>query len=528
MAINFGQLNFDPTQIWFGNNPLREVWAGDEKVWPSGPQSDAKFWLDFNDANAPLKDKGTSGATFAVSGTYPYHDIDHEAFLGTSRLNTMPETNWRDGFTVSMWTRDTPASSGWKTIMHRAVASGTLTNEAYIVHNTSATTTTIVTGLKFGSVHKEFFSNYALPVSSNWFHTVVAWKRLTATSYNCTIYINGVQRGSFNATGYPSNAVFAFEELYIGGTRTGGEWFGRMDDLLVWDRGLSAAEVAELYNQGRSWLPQILTEGPLYFMVGEAGGMQLTTNFQTTSWSATGLPDGITLSQTGYLSGSATTEGSGTATIVANGANDQTAEKTYPWVVEALVSLSVDFVDDAELFAKFPHRGFDSRTSSSSPRNRGWVWNGMLVAGDNSAVTYWNVLAQRPIKGDAEWVLRTGDVVSSTDKLGLIISSSLDFTYQIILEITDDNIRLVRRTTGGVYSLRSYNTRDAGPGSDVRVVRTGTTVDVYASGDHKFTYDLSGYPYWNQSDNGYFGINMYSTSGRWCGRVDSFKANETA
>lgn len=337
MAIHLGQLNLDPTQMWFGNNPLKEVWVGNNKIWPSGPQSDAKFWFDFDDSAAILKNKGTTKPAFTVSGTFPVSDLDHAIFAATTRLSTTPTTDWVDGYTISMWTRDTPANSGWKTIMHRAVSSGTLTNEAYVVHNTSATTTTIATGLKFGSVHKEYSSNYSLPVSSNWFHTVVVWKRLTTTSYNCTIYINGVQRGSFNATGYASNTKFSTEQLYIGGNRTAGEWSGRMDDLLIWDRGLSAAEVTELYNQGRSRIPQILTPGPFDFVLGEPGGLYLVADFQVTSWSATGLPDGITLSSTGYLSGTATTEGSGTMVITASG--NGTATKAFVWNVSTVPML---------------------------------------------------------------------------------------------------------------------------------------------------------------------------------------------
>lgn len=335
MSILLGNGTSDPAQMFFGSNPLQEVWVGNNKIWPSGPQADAKFWFDFNEEAALLKNKGTTKPGIAVSGTFPSFDHDHAIFETTARLSTTPTTNWVNGYTISMWTRDTPANSGWKTMLHRAVPSGTLTNETYIVHNTSATTTTIVTGLKFGSVHKEYSSNYSLPVSSDWFHTVIAWRRLTTTSYNCTIYINGVQRGSFNATGYASNTKFGTEQLFIGGNRTTGEWSGRMDDLLIWDRGLSAAEVTELYNQGRSLIPQILTQGPFDFVLGEPGGLYLTADFASPSWSATGLPNGITLSPTGYLSGSATTEGSGSMVITATG-NGLSATKTYPWTVSTV------------------------------------------------------------------------------------------------------------------------------------------------------------------------------------------------
>lgn len=338
MSILLGNGASDPTQMFFGNNPLKEVWVGNNKIWPSGPQSDAKFWFDFNDGAAVLKNKGTSGPSLEVSGTFPVFDQDHAIFEPTSRLSTTPTTNWTNGYTVAMWTRDTPANSGWKTIMHRAVESGTLTNETYIVYNTSATTTTIATGLKFGSVHKEYLSNYSPPVSSVWFHTVVVWKRLTTTSYRCTIYIDGVERGNFSATGYASNTRFGTEKLYIGGNRTAGEWSGRMDDLLIWDRGLSSSEVTELYNQGRSWVPQILTEGPFDFAINESGSMTFVADFSVAEWSATGLPNGLTMDANGTLSGVATTEGSGTMVVTATGVG-LSATKSFSWTATTIPQL---------------------------------------------------------------------------------------------------------------------------------------------------------------------------------------------
>lgn len=335
MSILNGTGTTQPKEIWYGNNQIKEVWVGDNKIWPTGPQSDAQYWFDFDDDSARLKNKGLTRQGVAVTGTFPVFDHDHAIFEPTTNLNTTPTTNWVDGYSVSMWTKDTPPSSGWKTIIHRAVSSGTLTNEAYVVYDTSATATTIASGLKFGSVHKEYLSNYSVPVSTGWFHTVVTWRRLTTTSYNCTFYINGVQRGSFTASGYASNTKFSTEKLYIGGNRSFGEWSGRIDDLIIWDRGLSAAEVTELYNQGRSWIPRITTASPMSFAVGEPGSMLLATDFGATTWTATGLPDGLTLSTAGLLSGTPTTVGSGVMTLTAS-SDLYSATKAITWDVIAV------------------------------------------------------------------------------------------------------------------------------------------------------------------------------------------------
>ena len=527
MSIFDGLGGDDLAEAWSGSNEVVEIWVGDNKVWASGGvEREASIYLDFDDANIPLRNKGTSSATLPVmtaSGSIT-HSKDHAIFGMNGRVFAEPSSTWQDGFTLSMWTRDTPANSGWQTIMHRAIpGTGTLTNEAYIVHNTSATNVNTVAGLKFGSTHREFAANYSLPVSADWFHTVVVWERTSATTFQCRFYINGVSRGIYDGTGYSSTDQFTTEELYIGGNRTSGQWSGRMDDLAMWKRALTPEEVLYLYEMGRSAVPQITTFNLNEMTVGTPYSQQLVANFPVTSWSAVGIPPGLSLnSSTGALSGTPSEVNSGLMTVTATG-GEITDETSFTWQIgSGLVSISVPFNSDGDIDFYFPIRGFDSRTSSSSPRNAGWVFSGMLVTGDNHAATYWDILHGQQFKEYLDITLMTGDVVSSSNPLGLIISSDSNLTYQIILEIKDNNIQLVRRTTGSVSRIRTYNTTDGGVRKPVRVVRSGTNVSVYANGGLKFTQDLSSYEYWNRADGGYVGLSVYSASGAWCGRVDTF------
>lgn len=324
--------------IYFGGDEAEALYRGTLLVWEalSGPQDDAKLWMKFDNQANFLENLGTATTPVNVIGGVT-HEWDHARF-GSGRLNFTPSSNWYSGFTFSYWTRDTAANSGWETIMHRAVPSGTLTNEAYIVHNTSSTTTTIFSGLKFGSTHNEDSSTYSLPVGVDWFHTVVVWERLTSTTFSCTFYINGVQRGVSNETGYSSSASqFGSEQVWIGGNRTANEWSGRMDDLTLWDRPLSAAEVVEVYNQGRSFVPQITTTSIPNFILNEAYSFYFTSDFGATSWSATGLPQGISLnSASGHLTGTPTVESTGTMTVTASGSGGLTSQRSFPWSVAGI------------------------------------------------------------------------------------------------------------------------------------------------------------------------------------------------
>lgn len=340
MAILLGSGSADPSQIWFGSNPMREVWVGSNKIWPTGPKSDAKLHLNFDNTDSTYLNIGTEGRAVTAAGGL-YHDHDYLYINDTGRLTTTTGSTWTNGFTISMWTKDAVANSGWRTVFHRAPSTGTLSTEAYVVQNTNATATTIHAGLRLNGTVKEFASTYQPPISSGWFHTVVVWTRTSSTAFSCVMYINGAQRGAFSGTGYPSNAnIPATYPLYIGAGRDndGFEWSGALDDFLVWDRPLTAAEVAQVYSAGRSWKPRIVTLSPMNFVKDEPGSMSLVADFPVDVWSATGLPDGIALSTEGVLFGTATTAGTGVMVVTAVGGG-YTVTKAISWTVETVSNL---------------------------------------------------------------------------------------------------------------------------------------------------------------------------------------------
>ncbi len=74
-------------------------------------------------------------------------------------------------------------------------------------------------------------------------------------SANITVYINGVSDWDRRAHGtrVPSNAL----ALRIGGDSAGGSLFsGAIDEVRVWKRGMTAAQIATLYAAGRARMTQ--------------------------------------------------------------------------------------------------------------------------------------------------------------------------------------------------------------------------------------------------------------------------------
>jgi hypothetical protein len=107
------------------------------------------------------------------------------------------------------------------------------------------------------------------PVAGLWHHVAVVYDGTTAY-----VYVNGTQRASANPTGYVPSAGGPF---YIGGRSDGSFWWnGQADEVAVYDKALSAADIDARYRNGISASPStpyqqlILSSNPLgYYRLGE-------------------------------------------------------------------------------------------------------------------------------------------------------------------------------------------------------------------------------------------------------------------
>jgi hypothetical protein len=81
-------------------------------------------------------------------------------------------------------------------------------------------------------------------VAGVWTHTLAT---LRASDRLATLYINGIARASATLTLTPGTST---QNLNIGRrAATGTHWNGRVDDVRVWNRTLSASEAAQVYAQ---------------------------------------------------------------------------------------------------------------------------------------------------------------------------------------------------------------------------------------------------------------------------------------
>lgn len=174
-----------------------------------------------------------SGASWTTAGKFG----NALSFDGVNDLVTVADSAALDlttGMTLEAWVYPT-ALSGWRTVLMKEV-SGELAYTIYANDQVAAPASYV----RIGSTSRRAAGASALPLN--------AWTHVAATYDGATLrlYVNGSQVGSQAVTG--AIAVSALP-LRIGGNNVWGEYFsGRIDEVRVYNRALSAAEIATDMN----------------------------------------------------------------------------------------------------------------------------------------------------------------------------------------------------------------------------------------------------------------------------------------
>jgi hypothetical protein len=130
-----------------------------------------------------------------------------------------------------------------------------------------------------GSIHRYYSSALAL---STWYHTAATYDGGTAPS-SIKVYLDGVQVDDTSGTSTITSIRQTTTNFKIGSTdaAAGYELPGRADDLVMWNRTISANEAATLYRLGPGGIyRRQLTHnvkapaaGRINSLVGVGGGM---------------------------------------------------------------------------------------------------------------------------------------------------------------------------------------------------------------------------------------------------------------
>jgi hypothetical protein len=166
------------------------------------------------------------------------------------------------------------------------------------------------------------------------------WKHVALTYSGTTLrfYINGALIGQANGTHTPNNTALIFGRW----TPASEFWNGLMDDVRLYSRALTQAEIQTDMNTPvaappTGQPPTITNPGPQSGAEGTPVSLQLTASDpenDAITFSANGLPPGLSISTSGVITGTPTFASAGTHTVTATAAAaGQSDSEIFSWTI---------------------------------------------------------------------------------------------------------------------------------------------------------------------------------------------------
>ncbi|MDO8517619.1 MAG: LamG-like jellyroll fold domain-containing protein, partial [Nanoarchaeota archaeon] len=177
-------------------------------------------------SGAVWNSSGKIGGAYKFDGVNDYVDISNGNNFDFITNN----------FTISVWAlRKGNGTAGDGRIVNKLRGSGI---SAYFI------------GLPDTGGVRYFISNntsvdrtYNITISGNqWYYYTVTFSK----NENMTLFINGIQSDSINISSVGN--LLSYTSAYIGGIASGGSFNGSIDDVMIFNRSLSASEISYLYQ----------------------------------------------------------------------------------------------------------------------------------------------------------------------------------------------------------------------------------------------------------------------------------------
>jgi fibronectin type 3 domain-containing protein len=182
---------------------------------------------------ADLSGNGNTGTLTNATWTTAGHTAGALSFNGTNALVTVPDSASLDltvGMTLEAWVNTTALGATWRTVVLKEQP-GNLAYALYANAETARPSTHV-----FVPTGEAILKGTAGLTLNTWAHLAASYDGATLR-----LYVNGTQVASTAVSGAMATTTGS---LRIGGNTVWGEWFkGLIDDVRVYNRALSAAEV---------------------------------------------------------------------------------------------------------------------------------------------------------------------------------------------------------------------------------------------------------------------------------------------
>jgi Copper amine oxidase N-terminal domain./Fibronectin type III domain. len=195
-----------------------------------------------------------------------------------------------------------------------------------------------------GGLWESVIESSQFVADGDWHQAAISVSFGEDTGDDVTLYLDGEQIGSVAA---PSSCpTMPWNQIGTGYTRfwpdAADGWFdfnGQTDECALFDRVLSPTEIGAIYeaeNNAVSSPLTITTAGLPDGRVGSSYSAALTASGGTApyTWSATGLPAGLSISAAGVISGTPTAAGTSSVAATVYDSNDDSVSTSYSLVVK--------------------------------------------------------------------------------------------------------------------------------------------------------------------------------------------------
>lgn len=293
-----------------GDQTLSRVYRGNDLVWQAiRPHvietiPGITHWLPmkggYDDVRFPAGNLSSTISSYNRDTAVSFNSD----FYGNNTLNTWGNSQtaltnlgsaWPSGGSIGAWFKmSSDQPNGGRMILHKYNGASNFTYELYL--NADAAQGYCYAGAKIGGTWWDVRVTTPLINNGSWYFVYAevvkdpfqpsTWTlrvRVYTTSGSATT--NYVTRTGLSTSGFPSN-----DNLYIGGSGSGGTMMGEFDDVIVANRALSTSELAAIATAGRS----DPDSGPKLYM--KSGSMR-TGTIPRSQWTTVGaqtIPNNMT------------------------------------------------------------------------------------------------------------------------------------------------------------------------------------------------------------------------------------------
>lgn len=243
-----------PKKIYRNGVRLKRIMRGTIQTWIDH-YVDADYYYPLNFSSDWTLNQGRKDTRLAFNTATTFGPRDTHAFVNgaTSRINVTEP--WNGAWSFSAWFERTSSTTGSDGIFERSPGTTSIAGPHFRCYTASSTSAKddLHWRISDGSTYSSENDIPGVLPTSGWFHFAVT-SHVDAGRNRLRFYVNGVMVKDQHVSETFAPLVFTSAQWVTVGniTYSNFPWGGHVDDIALWPRTLSAAEVAAIHAGGRN------------------------------------------------------------------------------------------------------------------------------------------------------------------------------------------------------------------------------------------------------------------------------------